>query len=103
LDSALADARRRTRKRVERGKREAESADRRYWLAQFPEAPTPEGLRRHSERFGPKSVEEIAEAYGVDLTATTPARKPKRLSAGKSKRAVDRAHALLTPDEEEAA
>jgi hypothetical protein len=39
------------------------------------DAPTPEALRRHAERYGPEGVQEIADAYGVDLTETTKVRK----------------------------
>jgi hypothetical protein len=94
FDAALADARRRAREHGEREKQEALSAHRRYWLTQFPETPSPEGLRRQIERFGPECVQEIADTYRVDLTATTKARVPKRLSSGKSKRAVERARSL---------
>jgi hypothetical protein len=95
VDSALAAARQRSRERGEQRKTEGASADHRYWLTQFPEVPRPERLRRHAERFGAEGIEEIADAYGVDLTATTRARTPKRLPAGKSKRATSRARASL--------
>ncbi len=67
----------------------------------FP-APTPEGLRQHAKRYGPESVQDVADAFGVDLTTSTEARKPKRLTAHKSARATNRARLALVPDEEAA-
>jgi hypothetical protein len=71
------------------------TAEQRYWRTQFPEAPTPEDLRKYDERFGSEGVQEIADAYGVDLNASTPARRPERLTASRSKRSVQRAKAAL--------
>lgn len=41
--------------------------------------------------------------YGVDLTATTKARTPKRLTASKRKRSVERARSALVLESEEVA
>jgi hypothetical protein len=97
--AALSEALRRAKKRSQQKKTTGDSAERRYWLRHFPAPPTPEGLRRHAQRFGAECVQEIADAYGVDLTATTEARTPKRLSAGKSKRATQLALRALIPEE----
>lgn len=100
FDQALTDARRRTKDRSERKWREFEVADRIYWLKEFPETPTPEGLRKHATRYGSEGVQEVADAYGLDLNATTKARAPKLLTPGKSKRATERALRALIPHEE---
>ena len=56
-----------------------------YWRKHFPEAPTRDELIRHVERFGSECVEEIADAYGIELAASK-ARKPtasdKRRASG---------------------
>jgi hypothetical protein len=99
FDAALNDARRREKERAQRDGNEVKIAERIFWLSPFPEAPTPEGLRRHTERFGSDGVAEVAAVYGVDLTATTKPRTPKRLTTRKSKRAIIRARAVLNPEE----
>jgi hypothetical protein len=61
-------------------------------------APAPEELRRHAHRFGSECVQEVADAYGVDLAASTEARKRKRLTATRSKRATARARQVITEE-----
>ena len=40
--------------------------------------PTPEQLHRHAERFGPESVQETADMYGIDLSIRKRTGQPKR-------------------------
>ena len=51
-----------------------------YWLTQFPDAPTAEGLHKHADRFSPDGVAEITDAYRLTLlnVSAAPASKAKR-------------------------
>jgi hypothetical protein len=64
FDAALARAR-----TVDRNEEpQAVRDDRRFWLAEFPEPPTAEAVRRHIQRFGDEGVDEIVTAYRLDLS-----------------------------------
>lgn len=91
----MAASKNRAKERVERSRDEFAAADRLYWLQEFPEAPTPEELRRRAQRFGPEYVQEVADALGVDLTASTEARKPKRLTSTQQRRSLARVREAL--------
>lgn len=87
FETALTEADERAKERKRAAKQltaddEAE-ATRLCWLTHFPEAPTPEALRRHGERFGPEGVQQIADVYGVDLTVTTRTQRGKGRKTGK--------------------
>lgn len=71
------------------------SADQRHWHKQFPDAPTPEALRKHAERFGPEGVEEIADAYGIDVHGSTAVRRTGRITRSRSRRSAQRAKEVL--------
>ena len=51
-----------------------------YWLTQFPDAPSAEGLHKHAERFSPDGVPEITDAYRLTLlnVSAAPASKAPR-------------------------
>jgi hypothetical protein len=68
-----------------------------FWRGQYPEAPSPEALRRHMSKFGPDSVEHVATLYGVDPNGSSSG-KPRtgnRLKPTQSKRAAARARLLV--------
>jgi hypothetical protein len=48
-----------------------------FLFSVLPVPPTPEGLQRHAEKFGMEAVQEVADMYGVDLTARTEIRRPQ--------------------------
>jgi hypothetical protein len=78
--------------------REAELAlQRTFWLSQFPDAPTPEALRRHGERLGWEGVQEVADAYSVDLTATTKTNRGRGRATGT--RGLKQIDKLLSEDD----
>jgi hypothetical protein len=68
FEAALASAR--------RGRRDQEPQparnDRLFWLAEFPQPPTAEAVRRHIQRFGDEGVEEIVTVYRLDLSEHGP-------------------------------
>ena len=45
---------------------DSDSAEVLYWQAAF-DAPSPEALHRHAQRFGPAMVKETVAVFGVDL------------------------------------
>jgi hypothetical protein len=57
----------------------------------------PEALRRHGERFGWECVQEIADFYGVDLTATTKTNRGRGRATGT--RGLKRVDTLLNEDD----
>jgi hypothetical protein len=78
FETELAKTRDRERVRERAKARLAQEPDRLFWLCEFPAPPTPEALRRQ-ERFGKEGVQETADVYGVDLTARTEVRQPKKV------------------------
>jgi hypothetical protein len=95
FETELTNARERERIRDRAKVRLAREADRLFWLREFPNAPTPEALRKHAEKFGKEGVQEVADLYGIDLQGRSKVRSPKRLSEARSKRATDVALAML--------
>ena len=41
-----------------------------YWRTHWPEAPSRDALIRHAELYGPEEVQEVADAYGIELNVS---------------------------------